>query len=96
MRVFLAQMCARAETQSAWLREIQTLIDPPLIQLFTALQKRGVMRTDVDIATLLGAFKVMHLGLTVLWAMEGPPWPHIADAIRDQVRLFCSGVEVKR
>lgn len=96
VRVFLAQMCARATTQSEWVREIQTVIDPPLIQLLTALRNRGLIRTDVDMATLLGAFKVMHLGLTMLWAMEGPPWPDIADAIREQVRLFCSGVEVKR
>ena len=96
VRVFLAQMCARATTQSDWILDIQAVIDPPLIELFTALQKRGVMRTDVEMAALLQAFKVMHLGLTVLWAVEGPPWPHIADAVREQVRLFCAGIEVKR
>ncbi len=95
VRVFLAQMCARATTQSAWVAEIQTVMDPPLIELFTALQKRGVLRTDVDMPTLLNAFKVMQLGLTVLWAMTGPPWTHMADVIRAQVRLFCSGIEVK-
>jgi len=94
VRVFLAQMCARATTQSAWVAEIQTVIDPPLIELFTALQKRGVMRTDVGMPTLLNAFKVMQLGLTVLWAMTGPPWTGMADVVRTQVRLFCSGIEV--
>jgi len=96
VRVFLAQLCARATPQSEWVAEIQTVIDPPLIELFTALQKRGVLRTDVEMAALLGAFKVMHLGLTVIWAIEGPPWAHIDDAIRGQVQLFCAGIEVKR
>ena len=96
VRVFLAQMCARATTQTDWVHQIQEVVDPPLVQLFATLQKRGVMRTDLDMATLLGAFKVMLLGLTVLWAMEGPPWPHHAEVTRQQVKLFCSGIEVKR
>jgi len=96
VRVFLAQLCARATAESEWVAEIQAFADPPLIELFTALRKRGEVRAGVDMPTLLRAFKVMHLGLTVLWAVEGPPWPHIADAVREQVRLFCSGIEVKR
>jgi AcrR family transcriptional regulator len=95
VRVFLAQL-TRASVDADWLREIQTAIDPPLIRLFTALQKRGFMRSDVDMATLVGAFKVMQLGLTMIWAMEGPPWTETAGVVRHQVRLFCSGIEVKR
>lgn len=96
VRVFLAQLCDRATTETSWVREIQTVMDPPIVGLFAALQKRGLMRDDVDMAALVGAFKVMQLGLTVVWAMEGPPWPNMAEAIRNQVRLFCSGIEVKR
>ena len=96
VRVFLAQMCARATTQTDWVLEIQAVIDPPSIQLFTALRSRGLIRADLGMATLLGAFKVMQLGLTVLWAMEGPPWPHHAEVARQQVGLFCSGIELKR
>ena len=91
VRVFLAQMCARATTETSWVREIQAVMDPPIVALFTALQKRGLMRGDVDMGALVGAFKVMQLGLTVVWAMEGPPWPNTAEATRNQVRLFCSG-----
>lgn len=94
VRVFLALLCARATAESEWVQEIQTVVDPPLIQLFEALQARGVLRSDIDMATLLGAFKVMHLGLTVLWALVGPPWSGFNDVVRQQVRLFCTGVEV--
>jgi hypothetical protein len=38
----------------------------------------------------------MQLGLMVLWAIEGPPWTGIGEIVRMQVRLFCSGIEVKR
>ncbi|HET8547572.1 MAG TPA: TetR/AcrR family transcriptional regulator [Bryobacteraceae bacterium] len=96
VRVFLARLCASATPQSEWLQEIQRITDPPLIRLFTALRTRGVVRTDVDLPTLVGAFKIMHLGLTIVWAIEGPPWPNIANTVREQVRLFCSGIEVKR
>lgn len=96
VRVFLAQLCGKATADSEWLGQVQTFADPPLIRLFTAFQKRGIMRSDIDMDTLIRAFKVMHLGLTVLWAVEGPPWPNIAAATREQVRLFCTGIEVKR
>jgi AcrR family transcriptional regulator len=95
VRVFLAQLCARATPTSDWVREIQTVIDPPLVQLFTTFQKRGLVRRDIDVATLVSAFKVMHLGLMVLWAILGPSWAPVADAVRAQVRLFCSGIEAR-
>ncbi len=96
VRVFLAQLCGKATPHSKWVSESSAAIDPALIQLFTVMQKRGLVRTDVEMPTLVGAFKVMQLGLTVVWAIEGPPWPHIGEAIRQQVRLFCSGIEVRR
>jgi AcrR family transcriptional regulator len=96
VRVFLAQLCARATPASEWLADSQTVIDPPLIELFTTLQKRKLVRTDMDIPTLVGAFKVMHLGLAVLWAIEGPPWSRMDDTVREQVGLFCSGIGARR
>ena len=65
-------------------------------QLFEKLQGRGLVRPDVDIPTLVGTFKVMQLGLMVLWAIEGPPWTGIGEIVRQHVRMFCSGIEVKR
>ena len=96
VRVFLAQLCGRATTQSSWVQEVQRAVDPPLRELFSSLQQRTLLRSDVDMATLLQTFKVMHLGLTVLWALEGPPWHNIDKAIRAQVRMYCSGAGVHR
>jgi hypothetical protein len=34
----------------------------------------------------------MQLGLTCLWAVEGPPWQGTQQVIHEQVRLFCEGL----
>ncbi len=92
VRVFLAQLCGKATPQDAWVAEASAALDPPLIQLFESLRARGVVRADLDVDTLVGTFKVIQLGLTVLWAIEGPPWSGASEAVRQQVRLFCSGI----
>ena len=96
VRVFLAELAGRATVHSRWVAEAQAALDPPLHALFGAAQKRGLLRDDVDMATLVSAFKIMRLGLMVLWAIEGPPFTETDRAIREQVRLFCSGIEVRR
>ena len=96
VRLFLAQLAGRATQGDSWVGEASTALDPPLVQLFEKLQKRGLVRTDVDVTTLVGAFKVMQLGLMMLWAIEGPPWTGIGDIVRQQVRLFCAGIESRR
>jgi AcrR family transcriptional regulator len=88
VRLFLAQLAGRATQADTWVGEASAALDPPLAQLFEKLQKRGLVRTDVDITTLVGTFKVMQLGLMVLWAIEGPPWTGISEVVRQQVRLF--------
>ena len=65
------------------------------MQLFEKLQGRGLVRADLEVSTLVGSFKILQLGLMVPWAIEGPPWSGIGDIVRQQVRLFCSGIEVK-
>jgi AcrR family transcriptional regulator len=94
VRVLLAQMCGKAGSGAAWIQEVQAFIDPPLIDIFTDLRRRGVLRPDLQMPAVVQAFKVMHLGLTILWALEGPPWRYIGMAVENQVRLFCSGIEV--
>src|SRR5215831_566858 len=63
VRVFLAQMFSRGTAASPWIAQIQTVIDPPLHSLFSSLQRRGLIRADLEIANLIPLFKVVHLGL---------------------------------
>jgi len=95
VRLFLAQLAGRATSESEWVHEAQKAMDPPLHALFGALQKRGLIRGDLDRDAFTGTFKVMQLGLMMLWAIEGPPWPGIDEAVRAQVRCFCSGIEAR-
>jgi AcrR family transcriptional regulator len=96
VRLFLAQLAGTATHADKWVGEAGAALDPTLVPLFEKLQKRGLVRTDVDVATLVGTFKVMQLGLMMLWAIEGPPWAGIGEVVRQQVGLFCSGIEVQR
>jgi|SRR5215469_9697662 len=95
VRVFLAQMFSKATTASPWIHQIQTVVDPPLHALLSSLQHRRLIRSDVQIPALISVFKVIHLGLTAVWAMEGPPWKGTMKIVKEEIRLFCEGLEAK-
>lgn len=96
VRVFLTQMFARPDQMLPYLSELQSIIDPPLILLFESLQKRGLLRRDVPMELLVLNFKTMHLGLSAIWALEGPPWRGTSATLAQQVSLFCGGLAVKQ
>jgi AcrR family transcriptional regulator len=93
VRVFLGQMFVRTEQFFPYMVEMQKAIDPPLEELFRGLQTRGAMRKDVHIAELIPVFKTIHLGLTALWAVEGPPFSGTEMVLKQEMRLFCEGLE---
>jgi AcrR family transcriptional regulator len=96
VRIFFTQMFARPEQMYPYIVELQAIIDPPLIRLFESLQKRRLLRRDVPMELLVLNFKTMHLGLSAIWALEGPPWRGTSETLPKQVSLFCSGLEAKR
>lgn len=93
VRVFFAQLFARGSASSAWMQQLQEAIDPPLEQLFSALQERGLIRGDLDRADLIQLFKMLHVGLMTVWVMEGPPWRGTHHLLKEQMRVFCEGIE---
>lgn len=93
VRVFLGQMSLRTEDFLPYLAEIQKVIDPPLEALFRSLQQRGLVRTDVSLPELMLIFKTIHMGLTALWAVEGPPFRQTERVMREERRLFCEGLK---
>ena len=92
VRVFLAQMFIDTERFLPYMVEMQKYIDPPLQSLFTSFEKRGLLRADIDISQLIMSFKTMHLGLTALWAVEGPPFQQTAQVVRQQMQFFTQGI----
>lgn len=95
VRVFLAQMFARSAETLPYMMEMQRAIDPPLEHFFRGLQARKSIREDLTISSLIAAFKTIHLGLTAVWAVEGPPFRGTDLILRQEVQLFCEGIKGK-
>ncbi len=93
VRMFLAQMFYSTEQLMPYMAEMQRAIDPPLEVLFGTLQKRGSIRADVNLPDLIQAFKTIQLGLTALWAIEGPPFRGTEHALQTEIRLLCEGLK---
>jgi hypothetical protein len=89
-------MFLRTEQFLPYMVEMQRVIDPPLEVLFTSLRERKVIRRDVSVPRLVMAFKSIHLGLTALWAVEGPPFAQTDLVVREDIRLFCEGLCERR
>jgi AcrR family transcriptional regulator len=84
---FVQVFLARALTSPALHRELtefQALLDAALTDLFDELRERNLVRAGFDCAEFILAFKTMQLGLSSLWAMEGPPY----DDARRMTRLL--------
>ena len=96
VRIFLSQMFLRTEQMFPYILELQTVIDPPIQQLFESLQLRRLLRKDVDMPLLIHQFKTFHLGLSAAWAIEGPPWRGTLEVLPRQVGLFCQGLEERK
>jgi len=96
VRVFLGQMFSRTAQFMPHMVEMQKAIDPPLELLFRELQAARKLRKDVEIALLMPVFKTIHLGLTGLWAVEGPPFAGTEMILQQEMKLFCEGLEEKR
>lgn len=96
VRVFLGQMFSRTVEFLPYMAAIHQASLPPLETLFRDLQTRGQVRPDVDLSALVSAFTALQLGLSALWALEGPPFSTADQTLVHQIRFFCEGVEVKR
>ena len=95
VRVFLTQMFQHTDQFLPYMAEIQKAIDPPLEKFFGRLQQRGAIRRDIQLRDLIMVFKAMQLGLTALWAVEGPPFRATESTVRQEMKLFCEGLEGK-
>ena len=95
VRVFLAQMFSRTEQFLPYMLEMQKSIDPPLRDFFTRLRESGRIRADLDIEDVIVVFKTIHLGLTALWAVEGPPFRGTERALKQEIKLLCEGIKRK-
>jgi AcrR family transcriptional regulator len=93
VRVFLGQMFLHTDSFAPYMAEMQKAINPPMEKLFRALQQRGALRTDVNLTEIILVFKTMQLGLTALWAVEGPPFRATEYVLKQEIKLLCEGLK---
>jgi AcrR family transcriptional regulator len=96
VRVFLGQMFLHTGEFLPYMVEMQKSIDDNLRALFLRLQERGLLRADVPLLDLILIFKTIHLGLNALWAVEGPPFRMAEKVLKQEIKLFCEGLEKRR
>lgn len=96
VRVFFGHMFLHTEQFIPYMAEMQKFIDPSLETLFRGLHENGMIRTDVNLPELIMTFKTMQLGLSALWVVESPPYETTERVVREQMRLFCQGLEKKK
>jgi AcrR family transcriptional regulator len=96
VRVFLTQMFGNTEHFIPYMVEMQRVIDPPLESLLRELKCRRKIRANISIPKLIAAFKTMHVGITCVWAIEGPPFKATTEILEFQMELFSKGLEAKR
>lgn len=94
-RVFLTQMFSNTEHFTPYMVEMQKVIDPPLDSLFQELKRRTKIRANIDIPKLIVAFKTIHVGITCVWAVEGPPFNVAEQILKFQMELFSKGLQPK-
>ena len=92
-RVLLAQLILRGPDLQEYIARMQEHIDPALTLLFTRLQERRLVRSELEVDSLVVGFKAMHFGLSCLWAMEGPPFRFAYRTVDDQIEMFSRTIE---
>lgn len=92
-RVFLSQVILRGPEIASYIEAMQPAADKILRSLFESLRVRGCIRKNVDIERVILAFKTMHLGISVVWAMRDMDGREIDELCSSNVRLFCRGLE---
>ncbi len=92
VRVFMAQLYTRGSELMPHFAEMQEAINPPLFHLFRSLIERGLVRPDVNLASLIEIFKLLHIGIVTIWINDAPPYSGTMHLLEEEMRLFCRGL----
>jgi len=91
--VLFADLFTRSAALQPYLAEMQKAIDPRLAELFQNLQKRGLLRRDIDVAALVTIFKLLHFGIVVRWLSNRRLYRVTCRLLREEMRLFSQGLK---
>jgi len=95
VRVFMAQLFTRGSKLGPYFAAMQEFINPPLVELFRSLMARRLIRTDVNLASLIEIFKLLHIGIVTIWINEEPPYAGTMQLLDEEMKLFCRGLAKK-
>lgn len=70
----------------------QGAIHAAFAEMFWRLQEAKLIAESWDADDLALRFTVMHVGLSSVWAMEGPPFTGAAAHTRAQTEIFARGI----
>jgi AcrR family transcriptional regulator len=96
VRVFFAQMFLQTGTFMPAMAEIHQLTQTTTRAFLAALQKRGAIRADVNLDDATLVLINVQLGLSALWAIEGPPFTGTEYAVQREVAMLCEGLKARR
>ncbi len=92
VRIFFAQMFLRTRQFGPYMAEIHQLVRSTTEALLLALQRQGTIRADASVDDLTLVFMNVQFGLSVLWAIEGPPFRATDYAVQREITLLCEGL----
>ena len=92
VRVFMAQIFTRGSELRPYFVAMQESINPPLVQLFRSLMARRLIRPDINLASLIEIFKLLHMGIVTIWINDEPPYAGTMLLLDEEMRLFCHGL----
>ncbi len=92
VRVFLAQLATRGRELAPHVQEMQKAVDPPLLALLAGLQKRGLIRRDLDGRDFLDVFKTIQLGIVMVWLNDSPPFRGTFRMVDREMKWLAEGL----
>lgn len=90
VRAFLARLFQDVSLMDR-LAPFQAAQDEALSEVFRTLRGRGEIAADRPIDDLVLSFKTLHLGLSALWAIEGPPFETARRLTAEHTLIFAAG-----
>jgi AcrR family transcriptional regulator len=95
-REFVRAFLARTFAPDSFVHDQQAFqeqLDMAIGGLFARLLTRPGMASGLAIADLIMSFKTMHLGISAIWTLEGPPFAAARALARQHMFLLAKGLE---
>ncbi len=87
VRAFFARLFSSADFLDQ-LGDLQITLDRGIGGLLERLKANGRIAAAVDVPAAIVTFKSLHMGLSALWALQGPPYAGAREQCRIQMSML--------